>query len=197
MSTDGSTDGLIAALDKVNRRLYGVDVRAELAEVRGRHDQLIEDLCALIPEEAGDDTAVEAIIVRWFRSLTAEHDGCATNAGRILTERDRYRAALKSIVLGHTMCGCTEVPAIAREALNPPAAETRTARDGSRLLPCSCSPMERCTSCADALVPVEDDPRIDRAEDERRDPERTCGCVVSVQLDGSDRCDACGGWVSS
>lgn len=57
--------------------------RAELAELRARHDQLLEDLCRPIPEEDGDDVAAEAIVVRWY--------------GQRLVELGRYRETLETI----------------------------------------------------------------------------------------------------
>lgn len=56
---------------------------AQSAEQRERHERLVEDLCRLIPEDEGDDVAVEAIIVRWVTTA--------------VSERDRYRAALERI----------------------------------------------------------------------------------------------------
>lgn len=57
--------------------------RAELAELRERHDQLLEDLCRPIPEEDGDDVAAEAIVVRWY--------------GQRLARLGRYRETLETI----------------------------------------------------------------------------------------------------
>lgn len=62
-------------------------LRAELAEARDtaeRFDDLTERLCALMPEDADGDEAVEALIVRWVEGLRARVADL---------ERDRNEAA--------------------------------------------------------------------------------------------------------
>jgi hypothetical protein len=46
--------------------------RADMRTLTERHDDLIEALCRLIPEDAGDDVAIEAIIVKWFTEQAGE-----------------------------------------------------------------------------------------------------------------------------
>ena len=80
--------------------------RDALAEEREGHTRLVEDLCALIREEDGDDVAVEALIIRWVTTVTAEHD--------------QYRAALQRIATSPTRCtdeDCEAMRAAAGEAL--------------------------------------------------------------------------------
>jgi hypothetical protein len=47
---------------------------AQLREDKARAEQLIEDVCKLIPEEEADDVAIEAVILTWVTAVVFERD---------------------------------------------------------------------------------------------------------------------------
>jgi hypothetical protein len=91
-------------VDAVNR----VDEAARLAlkwcaerdEARERHEQLVESLCRLIPEEDGDDVAVEAVIIRWVTAKVAEVERLRVALQRIADLDDEQRIVGPDIASG-------------------------------------------------------------------------------------------------
>jgi hypothetical protein len=59
--TDSEINSLRVELAAARERADKAET--DLAEVRKQHGDLIERLCALIPDDEGDDVAVEALIV--------------------------------------------------------------------------------------------------------------------------------------
>lgn len=75
---------------------------AELTEVRGWHDDLIEKLAALIPEDEMDDAAIEYVIVEWVKRQIGRADKLAALAEEAIgqadpSERSHLRARLAEL----------------------------------------------------------------------------------------------------
>lgn len=69
---------------------------ADLAEARKQHGDLIERLCALIPDDEGDDVAVEALIVEWVTRQRTQRDQAEALIREFVAARDEYIVAIKN-----------------------------------------------------------------------------------------------------
>lgn len=113
---DESTQRLIDTLRRSENHFAADHLSSllvELQQLRATvepYEEWSNEIAELVPERyEASEGSQEGCISAWLRD--------------VLADRDAYRTALKSISLGHTQCGCGEVPAIAGDAL-------RAARSG-------------------------------------------------------------------